>query len=73
MVASATFSTENIPGEAQFCQNVANGVTNGVGQATDAALTNTATTISKTSKLRLRLYRRQGTGAADGKFQSFGD
>ncbi|KAF7190002.1 hypothetical protein HII31_08333 [Pseudocercospora fuligena] len=54
-----------IGGEAQFCQNVVNGATNGVGQATNAALTNTATTIPKTTKLRLRMYRRQGTGAAD--------
>lgn len=58
-----------IGGEAQACQGLVDGVSNGVGQGGSAALNNVAGNVAtaKAATRRLKLFRRQGTGAAAGK------
>ncbi|KAK4493735.1 hypothetical protein PRZ48_014920 [Zasmidium cellare] len=55
-----------IGGEAQACQGLVNGVTNGVGQGTAAALNNVAGNVGtvKAAARWLKVFRRQGSGLA---------
>lgn len=57
-------------GEAQACQGLVDGVTNGVGQGVSAALNNVAGTVSalKGATKKYRVVRRQGSGAATRKY-----
>lgn len=60
----------HLSGEAQACQGLVNGVTNGVGQGTAAALNNVAKTAggAKAPPAMLKFFRRQGAGLAAGKW-----